>query len=219
MTIDDFYNDFLVSYDNRDLKGATQGLMKVTANIMTNNRQDFIDLLTESGVEGDFDSMSDSKLIDTYVNSLPTNKVLRIGTSFLAGYHNQTSGFDGPEVSNSAVKAGYHTLCVFFRSPSENYSQASGIGAAVTEGAKLGQAILAGQQKKKYGVQDTVAAKQAAKAAMAQQVLANRQQQMELAKKKAEAGQKTTRTVLIVAGSLAALGLLTFAAIKLIKKK
>lgn len=219
MTLDDFYSEFLDKYNQKDLKGSNDAIMKSMGTIMTTQRDDFIDLLRESGVEGDLNSMSDSQLIDAYVDSLSENKKLKLGTALIITMNNTQSGFDGEsELNDDVLKAKYHTLCVFFGSPSENYSQASGVADAIGQVAKLGGKIAEGQQKKKYGAMDLATKKADAKAAITQQVLAQRKAEIESKKQLAETRAKTTKIVLIVSGVIAVTAIIGFIIYKTKKK-
>jgi hypothetical protein len=223
MLYSDFYNDFLSNYDNKDLEGSVTSLLSEVGNIIVTNRGDFEDLLTESGVLGDFSAMSDAQLVDAYIENINKNKDLQLGTSMLVNFHNKQSSMDGEsEMDDACVKAGYHTLKVYFGSPSENYYNAAGVvvGAVaqgVGEVAKLGGKLSDAKQKKKYGAIDMAAKKQDAKAIMTQQILAQRQAQIEAQKSKQEATAKTTRTVLIIGGSVVGLAIVGFIIYKLRK--
>jgi hypothetical protein len=220
MLYSDFYNDFLSSYDNKDLEGSVTSLLSEVGNIIVTNRGDFEDLLTESGVVGDFSTMSDAQLVDAYVENINKNKDLQLGTSMLVNFHNKQSNMDGEsEMDDACVKAGYHTLKVYFGSPSENYSNVVGaIAQGVGEVAKLGSKISEGRQKKKFGAMDLAAKQQDAKAVITQQLLAQRQAQIEAQKSKQEANSKKTRTILIVGGSIVGLAIVGFIIYKLKKK-
>jgi hypothetical protein len=223
MLYSDFYNDFLSSYDNKDLEGSVTSLLSEVGNIIVTNRGDFEDLLTESGVLGDFSAMSDAQLVDAYIENINKNKDLQLGTSMLVNFHNKQSSMDGEsEMDDACVKAGYHTLKVYFSSPSENYYNAGGVTTqAVAQGvgelAKLGGKLSDARQKKKYGALDMAEKKQDAKAIMTQQILAQRQAQIEAQKSKQEATAKTTRTVLIIGGSVVGLAIVGFIIYKLRK--
>jgi hypothetical protein len=211
MTIDDLYNDFLANYDGRDLKGSTTSVMGSMGAIMASDKDNFIELMKESGIDADYENLSDAALIDLYVEGLmdPESKPLKVGSALLIGYHNQTAGFDGDiQIDSAGVKAVYHTLCTYFRSPSENYSNAAGLGYAIGEAAKLGSNLSQAQQKKKYGALDIATKKAEAKTDMAKQLLAARQAEIEAKKAKSESSAKVTKTILIVSGSVLAIGLI-----------
>jgi hypothetical protein len=220
----DFYNDFLSSYDNKDLEGSVTSLMSEVGNIIVTNRSDFEDLLIESGVEGDFSTMSDAQLVDAYVENINKNKDLQLGTSMLVNFHNKQSNMDGEsEMDDACVKAGYHTLKVYFGSPSENFYNADGspvtaVAKSVEQLAKLGGKLSDAKQRKKYGTLDMATKQKEAKAVITQQLLAQRQAQIEAEKSKQEVSSKTKRTIFIVGGSVLGLVVVGFILYKLKKK-
>lgn len=225
MLYSDFYNDFLSNYDNKNLDGSIKSLMGEMGNIIATNRGDFEDLLIESEIEGDFAKMSDSQLVDAYIENLPKNKDLQLGSSILINFHNKQSNMDGDsQMDDACVKAGYHAIKVYFGSTSENYSNAGGVVAgAVAQGlgeiAKFGNTLSLGNQKKKYGALDLAAKKQEARANLTQQLLAQRQAQLEAQTLKEQSTSKTTKTLLIVGGSLLAISIIGFVMYKLKKTK
>ena len=224
MLYSDFYNDFLKNYDEKNLDGSMTSLMNELGNIIVTNRTDFEDLLSESGIEGDFSKMSDSELVDKYIESIEKNKDLQLGTSMLINYHNQESNMDGDnEMNDACVKAGYHTISVFFANPSENYSNAAGlivgaVAGAAQEGAKLGGKIVDARQKKKFGNLDLASKKQDARAQITQQILAQRQAEIQAKTIREEASGKNKKIILIVGGSLLAITIIGVIMYKLKKR-
>jgi hypothetical protein len=223
MLYSDFYNDFLANYDNKDLDGSVKSLMGEMGNIIATNRADFEDLLRDSGVQGDLEKMTDSQLVDAYIENLPKNQELQLGTSILINFHNKQSNMDGDsQMDDACVKAGYHTLKVYFGSPSENFYNAAGVVSAVAQGvgeiAKFGGKLSDAKQKKMFGALDMAAKQQEAKAVITQQLLAQRQAQIEAEKSKQEVSSKTKRTILIVGGSVVGLAIIGFILYKIKKK-
>lgn len=223
MVLDDFYSEFLVNYDKRNLSGSSAAVMKSMGELLITKRQDFIDLLSDSGMQGDFANLSDTELVDAYVESLPDNKMLKLGSSVLVNINTQQgnqAGFDGQKsLSDAGVKSMYHTLCVYFPSPSENYSNAAGaIAGAVSEVSKLGSKIIDNKQKNKFSVADMANKKMDAKAAMTQHILEQRKTQMAAAEAKQVQRAKTTRTVLIASTVVVGLGVIGLIVYKVIKK-
>jgi hypothetical protein len=219
MLYSDFYNDFLTNYDNKNLDGSVTSLMSELGNIIATNRGDFEDLLSESGIEGELNTMTDSQLVDAYINEISNNKDLQLGTSLLINHHNKESNMDGDSQMNDAcVKAGYHTISIYFANPSENYANAVGLVAgALQESAKLGNRLVEGSQKKKFGAIDMATKKQDAKDRITQQLLAQKEAQLEVEKTKKEANAKTMRTLLIVGGGVVAISIIGFLIFKLRK--
>ena len=223
MLYSDFYNDFLTNYDNKNLNGSITSLMSELGNIIATNRGDFEDLLSESGVEGQLNTMTDSQLVSAYINEISNNKDLQLGTSLLINHHNKESNMDGDSQMNDAcVKAGYHTISIYFSNPSENYYNSAGVVGAVAEGvgeiAKFGGKLSDASVKKKYGAIDMATKKQEAKAKITEQILAQKQALLEVEKTKKESNAKTMRTLLIVGGAIVGLGVIGFLIFKLRKK-
>ena len=189
MLISDFYSDFEGSVEKGDIISANNALMKELANILVRNRTDFVHLLNESGVNANV-QMSDSNLVNLFIENVGQNKKLALGASILVNIHNRRMGFDGEdEVSDTGVKNGYVVIQEYF----SNFAPITAIAEGIGKGFDLGSKGLEGHQKKKYGAQDALIAKRNAKDTMNQQILAQRQQQS--AEK-----NKNKRTLLIVGG-------------------
>lgn len=219
------YSQFVSSYQEGDIASANTALMKELASILVRNRQDFLDLLNESGIPATAD-MGDITLVDLFVNNIGKNKNLILGSSMLINMHNKQMGFDGEdELSDEGVKAGYEVMCSYF---ADDYSYGEGIiGASTLQGAAGGGYVgaIAGaigdiakttgklsdaKVKKRYGVTDAASKQQEAKAAMMQQLLAAKQAEQDNATKRAAQKSKNTRILLIVGGAvvlIAALGI------------
>jgi preprotein translocase subunit Sss1 len=223
MLYSDFYNDFLTNYDNKDLDGSITSLMSELGNIIATNRGDFEDLLSESGVEGALNTMTDSQLVNAYINEISNNKDLQLGSSMLINHYNKESNMDGDNQMNDAcVKAGYHTLAVYFANPSENYYNATGEIGAIAQGlgeiAKYSGKLSDAKQRRKYGAIDMATKRQEAKDTITQQLLAQKQAQLEVEKTKKESNAKTMRTLLLVGGGIVAIGIIGYLVFKLKKK-
>ncbi len=233
MLYDDYYSEFSDSFAQKDLQGANNALMKELGNILVRKRIDFVDLLNESGIAATVD-MSDLKLVDLFIENAPFNRNLIIGASMLVNQHNKQLGFDGEdEISDDGVKAVYVTLTSYFSGDDEE-SNAEGkakkskeggggagilgsIAGIVQGGSQVATKVMEGQQKQKFGALDLVSKQQDAKAAMSQQIVAQRQLQMEAAQKQKEQRAKTIKISLIVGGVVVGLGLIGLT-VYLIKK-
>jgi len=246
MLYEDLYSSFVESYNDGDMKSATLSLMRELANILVRNKADFVHLLNESEIPATID-MTDVRLVDLYIDNITKSKKLVLGSALLVAMHNKQMGFDGDEeLSDDAVKGGYSAILDFFTKDDSNardfynfdmdslkglgQSTAGGaasggvvgaIAGAVSDTAKLGTKIAEGKQKGKYGAIDMASKKQEAKSAMMQQLLAQRQAQIEAATKQKETKAKTTKTLLIVGGVIVGLAIIAgvFYAIKKGKKK
>lgn len=217
MLLDDFYSNFNHSLENGDLKSANKKLMYELGRIFVQNKNEFVDLLNESEIPATAD-MNDVRLIDLYVDNINKNKKLMLGTSILVNVHNQKLSADGDDsLDDENIKDTYRSLNSYY---SDNYSNSVGaIAGAVGEVAKLGGQISEGQQKKKYGALDLATKKEDTKQALVQSVLAGQQAVMEATRKKQEQQAKTTRTLLVIGGAIALLGVLGFVIYKIKKRK
>lgn len=217
MLLDDFYSNFNHSLENGDLKSANKKLMYELGRIFVQNKNEFVDLLNESEIPATAD-MNDVRLIDLYVDNINKNKKLMLGTSILVNVHNQKLSADGDDsLDDENIKDTYRSLNSYY---SDNYSNSVGaIAGAVGEVAKLGGKISESQQKKKYGALDLATKKEDTKQALVQSVLAGQQAVMEATRKKQEQQAKTTRTLLVIGGAIALLGVLGFVIYKIKKGK
>jgi hypothetical protein len=220
MVTTDFCQDFNSSVERSDIRSATMSLMRELGNILVHQKNDFVHLLNESGVPA---SVGDSEtiLINKFVDNISDNPKLMLGASLLANHHNRQIGFDGSsELSDDGVKNGYFVIQEFF---GDRYSYTNGdtgpIGASTLKGgatggtaglvigaigdiAKATTKVSEGQQKKKYGGMDYLSKKQDSKTAIVQAVMAQRQAQIDAAKKTQEDKSKTRRLTYIVGGSV-----------------
>jgi hypothetical protein len=217
MLLDDFYSNFNDSLENGDLKSANKKLMYELGRILVQNKNEFVDLLNESEIPATAD-MNDIRLIDLYVDNISKNKKLMLGTSMLVNVHNQKFSADGDDyLDDENIKDTFRSLNSYY---SDDYSNSVGaIAGAVGEVAKLGGKISEGQQKKKYGALDLATKKEDTKQALVQSVLAGQQAVMEATRKRQEQKAKTTRTLLVIGGAIALLGVLGLVIYKIKKGK
>lgn len=219
MVYEDLYSSFIDNYNAGDKQAASIALLRELGNILVKRRDDFVYLLNESEIPATAD-MTDAQLVDLFIENVGKNQKLTLGSSLLVNMQNANTNFDG-EVDDDAVKAGYSCLMSCFYG--DNYSNAgadpiTAIASSVGELSKLGTTIAQGQQKKKYGALDVASQQQQARAAITQQIIAQRQAQIEAAQKEKEAQSKTMRTILIVGGVVVGLAVLG-GVIYMIRKK
>ena len=208
MLQENLYSSFVESYNDGDMKTATLSLMKELGNIFVRNKEDFVYLLNESGIPATME-MTDSNLIDLFIANIGRSRKLVLGASMLVNMHNKQMGFDGDEeLSDIGVKGGYSAICSYFEDYSNAIDPVTAIAQGVGELAKVGGKISDAQQKKKYGMMDLAAKQKEAKAAMIQQILANKQVQIDAATKQKETKAKTTRLILIVGGAVLVVALI-----------
>lgn len=205
----DFHTQLEQYINQNNVTAANVLIMRELGRIIVSNKQDFIALLNECGIDAN-ENMSDDQLVELYVNKLLNQKLL-LGTAFLVNMHNKRSNADGEsEVSDEAVKSAYAALSSNFIGENdlsdEDYENAIGDAwAGAIQGVSgLGTKIVEGRQKKKYGAQDLLAKKIEAKTELTKAVIEQKQ-----AKAKAEESKKKTqRTLLIIGGVVVGLSAL-----------
>ena len=236
MTTADFCKDFNSSIDAGDVNGATYSLMKELGRILVRHKQDFVDLLNESGISASIND-NDAVLVNHFVENVSTNPKLVLGASLLTQMHNKQMGFDGTsEISDDGVKNGYYAMQSYFDADEYSYVDTGGIGASTLKGgatggtaglvvgaigdiAKATSKISEGSQKRKYGGIDYLSKKQDAKTAMVQAALAQRQAQIDATNKTQERNAKTKRLTYIIGGSVLGVAIIATVIILLVKKK
>jgi hypothetical protein len=138
----------------------------------------------------------------------------------LVNMHNKQMNFDGSnDLSDDGVKMSMIVLDEYHCFDDEETSNVGGAWAKALEGVVgLGGKIAEGQQKKKFGVTDSIAKQKESKNALMQQILAKKQADADALKKSNEDKQKTKRTLLYVGGGVLALAIIV-ATIYFIKKR
>ena len=219
MLIEDFLPEFAISVNRGDVTGANNALMKQLGNNIVKKRQDFVDLLNESGIKASIND-SDSTLVKAYIDNISTNKQLAIGTSLLVHFDSRDYGADGASsIDDQSVKAGYNTLVSYFTGAYSNVGgPVADIAMAVKGLTDVTGKVMDNKKKKNFGVTDSLQAQQDAKAAIAQQVIAQRQAQLEQMSKQKESEAKTTRILLIAGGSVIMVGIIAILIYKFKKK-
>jgi hypothetical protein len=216
--INDYYGTFVESYNSGDMQQATLSLMSEIGKILVRKREDFINLLNESGITAT-NEMSDATLVNLYIDNVDKNKKLVLGTSLLVAMHNKQLGFDGEEeINDDAVKAGYGAMREYFFNAAGAADPVTAIAQALGAGANLGSKLTEAKIKKKYGAMDALQKKQDAKAAITQQLIAAKQAQIDSDTKKSERADKTKRTFLIVGGVIAGIAVLGVVLMSIRKK-
>jgi len=203
-----YYNSLAGALKENDLNNANFVVMAEMGKILSQNREDFIYLLNNSGIAVNNDMPTD-ELIDLYIDNLPKNKDLMVGSALLVGQSNTTIGFDGDqEVDEDGLKATYKVIKDYYFE-NENVSNAGGLyGSIVDTVGKIGGGIIQGQHDKKFGQVDAYNKQKEAKNAMLQSVLDQRKQQQEILKQKNEQKAKNQKIALIVGGSVLAIALI-----------
>lgn len=208
----EFYNDLINYVSKSDTSNANSLLMKEVGKSLVKDRENFIELLTSSGV-GANNSMNDVELIDAFIGSLPNNKTLMIGTAYMVNKKNAFLNADGEEqVSDSGVKVTYKVLYDYYNNPEEYSNLAADPVSAIAQGvgalANLGSAGISASQKKKFGATDALTKQAESRSQLVQSVLAQRQAETVAKQKAAESKAKTKKILLIGGASLVGLVLI-----------
>jgi hypothetical protein len=201
------FNNFVgASIQNADFKAVNSRLMRELASILISHRNDFVDMLNEAGIRADY-GMSDSELINLFIDNVSTNQKLILGASVLTNMHNQAMGFDGEaELSDEGVKSCYCVMTSCFtdhyanfegEDDEEEYSGALGLGSALKKAMKKFNRAKGGGDG---GASSEEMKKEAKKEIL---IEAKRRRQAEAQKKK-----RTLNTWLIVGGSVVGLSLI-----------
>jgi hypothetical protein len=207
MLYNDFCSEFNVCIDKGDYNTADALISRELGASLANNKSTFVDLLNESGVNA---SMSDSniELVNKFVDNVPINSKLRLGASLLVNSQNQEIGFDGKKtIDKTNVRNCYRVMTNKY----SNFVSPDLIASAVQTAGQLGDTVIKGQQRKKFGGLD-IAQEREAQRAEIMKAIADKK------KAEAEAKSKTKRVLMIVGGSLLGLVVLTVAVLKLKKK-
>lgn len=215
-----YYNSLAGALRENDLPNANFVIMAELGKILSENREDFLYLLNNSGIAVN-NNMDTDELIDLFIENLQTNKNLMVGSAILVGKSNSTIGFDGVEVTDEdGVKATYKVMKDYYSADGEEYSNAGwidGIGKIVQTGGDLGKNIIENQRAKKSGATDTLARQKESKAALLQSVIDQKKLQQQAAVDKTALRSKNIKLGLIIGGSILTVTLI-IGGIYLIKK-
>jgi hypothetical protein len=214
----EFYNDLIKYVSASDTANANSLLMREVGKSLAKDKSNFVELLTSNGVPAN-DSMSDLELIDGFVNNISDNKGLKISTAYMINKRNSFLSADGTEqLSDKGVKVSYKIMNDFFDNSdnTDEYQSADGerksnfLPAAIGAVAGLGNTVLQGQQKKKYGATDALQKQAEARQQLVQSVMAQRKAEADAKQKQLESKSKMKKILLISGASLLGLGLIGF---------
>ena len=207
MLYNDFCSEFNVCIEKGDYATADALISREIGSILASNKRDFVDLLNESGIAA-ANSNTTIELVNKFVDNMPTNAKLRLGTALLINQENQEVSFDGSRTINKDnVRNCYRVMTNKY----SNFVDPTIIAGAIQGATQLGDTAIKGQQRKKFGGLDIAQQREAQRAEVIKAVAD---------KKKSEQEQKakTKKTLMIVGGSLLGLVVLAVAVIKLRKK-
>jgi hypothetical protein len=175
-------------------------LMQQMGVVIATNPQMVADLLEANDVDLDLETnLSPIELTDAYVDNLPENDSLKLGTAYLISRF-EGSSFNG-DADENEIKKYYESLENFW-----DYSNAGGvvgaIAGAVGSGADLGKTIAEGRQKKKFFGQDMAQKQAETRQAIISGLFAKKQAESIERQKKVQEEQKSKRTRNIIIGSV-----------------
>lgn len=207
MLYNDFCSEFNVCIEKGDYVEADALISREIGSILANNKRDFVDLLNESGIAASYnDTRID--LVNRFVDNLPNNNKLRLGTALLINQENQEVSFDGRKTINKDnVRNCYRVMTNKY----SNFVDPNLIAGAIQSASDLGTQAMKGAQQRKGGGLEIAKQREAQRAEIIKAIAD---------KKKSEQEQKakTNKTLMIVGGSLLGLVVLAVAVIKLRKK-
>lgn len=215
-----YYKELSFYLRQHDLEKANQVVLSELAKLIIEDRNSFIYMMQNADVPVTDDS-DDVELVNAFLSGIHSNKKLRLGAAMLISHHNKVECFDGEtEHSEDGLRATSKILYNYFDADYYDYgneerdeqtSSVVGFGQAIAGAvggvSKLGSGIMENQRAKTNGAMDLFKKKQESKDQMVQSIMSQRQAQLIAAKTKSEQTQKTTRTALIVVGSVAIIGI------------
>lgn len=207
MLYNDFCSEFNVCIDKGDYNTADALISRELGASLAINKMNFVDLLNESGINA---SMNDSniELVNKFVDNVPMNPKLRLGASLLVNSQNKEVQFDGKKsIDKTNVRNCYRVMTNKY----SNFVSPDLIASAVQTAGQLGDTVIKGQQRKKFGGLD-IAQQRESQRAEIMKAIADKK------KADAEAKSKTNKVLMIVGGSLLGLIVITVAVLKLKKK-
>ena len=207
MLYNDFCSEFNVCIEKGDYATADALISREIGSILATNKRDFVDLLNESGIAAS-NSNTNIELVNRFVDNMPTNAKLRLGAALLINQENQEVSFDGRKsINKDNVRNCYRIMSNKY----SNFVSPDLIASAVQTAGQLGDTVIKGQQRKKFGGLD-IAQQREAQRAEIMKALAEKK------KAEAESKSKTKKTLMIIGGSLLGLVVITVAVLKLKKK-
>lgn len=212
MLYTDFCQEFNQSVSEGDVNTAYRTLMQELGSVLVKQKQDFVDLLNESGFEAEIVD-PDIDLINTFADNVSKSPSLMIGASMLIASQNKQSSFEGEDeyLDDDLVKAGYNVMQSYFLGDyTEESSNAVGAIiagglAATSAGVNLARTQAEKKRERESVGRKTAEQREATKQQLIQGVLQAKQQQADAAKKQQEEKGKTRRTLLIAGGAIAAI--------------
>jgi hypothetical protein len=212
MLIEDFNTKFRECVQNEDIQGASDAIMAKLGVTLVDNKEDFIDLLNESGIEADVD-MSNSQLTELFIDNTDNHNLL-LGASLLSNMDKNadnltTSSFDDSiGLSDEDVKLSYVVLNENFNNvEDEGYSNVVGLLAGIG-GKLLKGGIKRFRNRNQRGQEGSISPEDRrllAEVQMQKAAIVAQKAKITEQNKKLAIAKKKKNTVIIVTGSLLAL--------------
>jgi hypothetical protein len=207
--MNEYYNNLAGAISNNDLGKANEVVMSQIGSIIANKREDFIDVLNNSGIEVS-NNVEDIDLVDSFLDNIDSDDML-LNVSILVNHNNQVNNFDGePELSDIGVKSTYKVLTTYFDGENNLYDKESSnfIGEKRSNGwgdfantlAKTGTGIYQDIKNKKTGGQDALNKQKESRNQLVASIIAQKQAKIDAQAKIKADKEKTNRTIFIVAG-------------------
>ena len=183
--------------------------MKRMGQTIVEDKQAILDLLDGADIGID-PTASEIQIADAYLQNLPENDTLKYGTAYLIELKDKSS-FDGEEVDNEAIYSIYDKLYDFWDIEPDGYeavevdeleetSNAGGLILGALGG--LGNKILEGEQKRKYGALDLATKQAESQQALLAGIMAQKQAQLQAQQKAQEIKAKQRRTTVIAVSAV-----------------
>lgn len=224
MLYTDFCTEFNRSVDRGDVNSAHRALMQELGRILVRDKQDFVDLLNESGYEAELVD-SDIDLVDTFVDNVDRSPSLMLGASMLTAAHNRKMGFDGDDeyLDDTLVKSGYNVMVSYFGGQNSIDEEHSNVVAAILGAAAAGAGLtktgLERKREKESVGRTAYEQKEASKQQLIAGILDAKKQQQEQLRASQQEDAKNKRLIYIVGGSILAIAIIGIAIYSIKKRK
>jgi len=227
MLYTDFCTEFNRSVKKQDVSSAHRALMQELGRILVRDKQDFVDLLNESGYEAELID-SDVDLVDTFVENVPYSPSLMLGASMLTAAHNRKMSFDGEDdyLDDSLVKSSYNVMYSYFAHEYQDEQSSNAVGAivagslaAATAGVNLARTQAEKKRERESAGRTAYEQKEASKQQMVQGILEAKKQQQDQLRAQQQDEAKNKRLIYIIGGSVLAVAIIGIAIYAIKKRK
>jgi len=223
MLYTDFCSEFNQSVERGDVNSAQRGLMQELGRILVRSKQDFVDLLKESGYEAEITD-SDIDLVNTFVENVDSSPSLMLGASMLIASQNRQASFDGEDeyLNDDLVKDSYNVMVSYFNEEEQSNAVGAIVGGALglaSAGVGLGKGLAESKERKQQVGQRALEQKQASRQQIIGGILQAKQQQAEATKQKQAESAKNKRIAYIIGGSVLVLAVIGVVIYTIKKKK